>query len=54
MEDDDDSDDDVGKTALNSQNITYSDDDKADEEMVGVGGGDSNNELIDLGSGNNT
>ena len=51
MEDDDDSDDDVGKPALaNSQNINY--DDKDDEEMMGVGSGDTQNELIDLGSGN--
>jgi len=35
MEDDDDSDEDVGKPALaNSQNINY--DDKDDEEMLGA------------------
>lgn len=37
MEDDDDSDEDVGKTALNNQNINYDDDDKGDEEMMGAG-----------------
>lgn len=49
IEEDDDSDDDVGRPALgNEQNIDY-DSDKGDEEMVGVGGGGATNELIDLG-----
>merc|ERR1711862_820824 len=50
IEEDDDSDDDVGKPALgNAKNIDYDSDDKG-EEMVGVGGGGGANELIDLGS----
>jgi len=53
MEDDDDSDDDVGKPALsNSQNINY--DDKDDEEMLGTQSSGGQNELIDLGSGGNS
>lgn len=53
MEDDDDSEDDVGKPALgNSQNINY--DDKDDEEMIGVGASDQSNELIDLGAGSSS
>ena len=53
-EEDDDSDEDVGKPALgNAKNIDYDSDDKADEEMVGVGGGGGANELIDLGGSEN-
>lgn len=53
MEDDDDSEDDVGKPALgNSQNINY--DDKDDEETIGVGQPDQTNELIDLSAGNSS
>jgi len=54
IEEDDDSDDDVGKPALgNAKNIDYDSDDKGDEEMVGVGAGGSN-ELIDLGGSEST
>merc|ERR1712070_1084278 len=50
IEEDDDSDDDVGKPALgDAKNIDYDSDDKGDEEMVGTGGGGGANELIDLG-----
>lgn len=50
IEEDDDSDDDVGKPSLgNTKNIDYDSDDKGDEEMVGVGGVGGANELIDLG-----
>ena len=50
IEEDDDSDDDVGKPSLgNTKNIDYDSDDKGDEEMVGVGSSSGANELIDLG-----
>jgi hypothetical protein len=43
LEDDDNSDDDIGKAA------GLNDDD--DEDLIGVGGSTPGNELIDLGSG---
>jgi hypothetical protein len=53
IEEDDDSDDDVGKPALgDAKNIDY-DSDKGDEEMLASSGAGSN-ELIDLGASDST